>query len=51
MENNLKSTTKALLMVTHDRYFLDRCVDRIFAFDGNGNISSTRVAIVIIRLL
>ena len=33
MENNLKSTTKALLMVTHDRYFLDRVVNKTFELD------------------
>lgn len=43
IENNMKSTTKALLMVTHDRYFLDRMVNktieldkgRLYTYDGN----------------
>ena len=38
MENNLKSTTKALLMVTHDRYFLDRVVNKTFELDKGQNI-------------
>ena len=25
-----------MIVVSHDRYFLDRTVDRIFAFEGNG---------------
>jgi ATP-binding cassette subfamily F protein uup len=43
LENYLKSRQGALLMVTHDRYFLDRVTDKIFElnkgdlkiFDGN----------------
>jgi ATP-binding cassette subfamily F protein uup len=43
LEENLKKTTKALLMVTHDRYFLDRVVNktleldkgRVFTYTGN----------------
>ena len=27
-----------VITVSHDRYFLDRIVKRIFAFDGNGNL-------------
>ena len=25
-------------MITHDRYFLDRICNKIFAYEGNGNI-------------
>ena len=28
-----------MVTVSHDRYFLDNVVDRIFAFDGNGHLS------------
>lgn len=43
IENNMKSATKALLMVTHDRYFLDRMVNktieldkgRLYTYEGN----------------
>ena len=34
LEQYLKERRGALLMVTHDRYFLDRVVDRIFELDG-----------------
>ena len=33
----LKYFTGALLVISHDRYFLDNVADRIFAFDGNGH--------------
>lgn len=33
LENYLKRTTKALLMVTHDRYFLDNVCDSILELD------------------
>ena len=29
----------AVVAVSHDRYFLDKTVDRIFAFEGNGKIT------------
>ena len=36
LENNLKRTAKALIMVTHDRYFLDRVVNKTIELDrGN----------------
>ncbi len=43
LESMLKTTTKALIIVTHDRYFLDRAVNRIieldkgkmYTYDGN----------------
>ncbi len=38
LEDYLDGFAGAVVIVSHDRYFLDRCVDRIFAFDGNGNI-------------
>ncbi|MDO5803652.1 MAG: ABC-F family ATP-binding cassette domain-containing protein [Clostridia bacterium] len=38
LEDYLDGFAGAVVIISHDRYFLDRCVDRIFAFDGNGNI-------------
>lgn len=34
LEDYLKSTNKTLLMVTHDRYFLDRICDHIIELEG-----------------
>ncbi len=39
LEGSLKERKGALLMVTHDRYFLDRVVDRVFELD-RGNLYS-----------
>ena len=36
LEDYLRSYKKSILLVTHDRYFLDRLVDHVFAFEGNG---------------
>lgn len=38
LEDYLESFNGAVITVSHDRYFLDKCVDRIFAFEGNGVI-------------
>ena len=38
LEEFLINFENTVIVVSHDRYFLDRCVDRIFAFDGSGNI-------------
>lgn len=38
LENYLDGFDGAVVTVSHDRYFLDKCVDRIFAFEGNGYI-------------
>lgn len=38
LEDYLDSFNGIVLTVSHDRYFLDRVVNRIFAFDGKGNI-------------
>lgn len=37
LEDYIKGFNGAVVIVSHDRYFLDKCVDRIFAFE-NGNI-------------
>lgn len=36
LEDYLDGFAGILIMVSHDRYFLDRMADRIFAFEGNG---------------
>lgn len=38
LEDYLDTFNGIVLTVSHDRYFLDRVVNRIFAFDGKGNI-------------
>lgn len=38
LEDYLKDFPGCLIIVTHDRYFMDRLVDHIFVFEGNGNI-------------
>jgi ATP-binding cassette subfamily F protein uup len=39
LEDYLDSYDGIVLTVSHDRYFLDRIVNRIFAFEGRGKIS------------
>ena len=36
LEDYLNSFVGIVILVSHDRYFLDNTVDRIFAFDGSG---------------
>ncbi|NNJ09567.1 ABC-F family ATP-binding cassette domain-containing protein [Chloroflexales bacterium ZM16-3] len=38
LENYLDDFSGAVIAVSHDRYFLDRVVGRIFAFEGDGRI-------------
>lgn len=38
LENYLDSFPGCLIIVSHDRYFLDRTVDTIFRFEGNGRV-------------
>ncbi len=38
LEDYLDRFDGIVVAVSHDRYFLDRVVSRIFAFEGNGNI-------------
>lgn len=38
LENFLDSFGGVVITVSHDRYFLDRVVDRLFVFTGNGHI-------------
>ncbi len=37
LEDYIQGFSGAVIIVSHDRYFLDKCVNRIFAFE-NGNI-------------
>ncbi len=38
LEEYLDTFNGAVVVVSHDRYFLDKCVDRIFAFEDFGHI-------------
>ncbi|PWU03141.1 MAG: ABC transporter [Bacteroidetes bacterium] len=38
LENFLNEFKGCLLIVSHDRYFMDRLVDHLFIFEGEGNI-------------
>ncbi|MEY8000060.1 ABC-F family ATP-binding cassette domain-containing protein [Clostridium sp. Mt-5] len=39
LENYLQNFKGAVVAVSHDRYFLDKIVNKIFAFEGQGKIS------------
>jgi len=39
LEDYLESFPGAVITVSHDRYFLDKVVDKIFYFEGDGHIS------------
>lgn len=38
LEDYLEDFNGCVIVVSHDRYFLDRTVDTIFAFEGEGNL-------------
>ena len=38
LEEHLREFKGCLLIVSHDRYFLDKCVDHLFVFEGDGKI-------------
>lgn len=38
LEEYLHEFKGCLIIVSHDRYFLDKCVDHLFVFEGNGRI-------------
>lgn len=38
LEEYLESFNGCVLIVTHDRYFLDKIVDHLFVFEGNGTV-------------
>ncbi|MFI5204561.1 MAG: ABC-F family ATP-binding cassette domain-containing protein [Flavobacteriales bacterium] len=39
LEDYLGSFEGCVLIVTHDRFFMDRITDHLFVFDGNGNVT------------
>jgi ATP-binding cassette subfamily F protein uup len=39
LEDYLDDFAGAVIIVSHDRYFLDRLVDKVFAFEGSGKIT------------
>jgi ATP-binding cassette subfamily F protein uup len=39
LEDYLDEFAGAVIVVSHDRYFLDRCVERLLVFEGDGTIS------------
>lgn len=39
LEDFLEKFSGCLLLVSHDRYFMDHLVDQLFVFEGNGQIS------------
>lgn len=38
LENYLESFPGGLLVISHDRYFMDKLIDHLFVFDGKGSI-------------
>ncbi|MBO7306787.1 MAG: ABC-F family ATP-binding cassette domain-containing protein [Alistipes sp.] len=38
LEEYLREFKGSLIIVSHDRYFLDKCVDHLFVFEGDGRI-------------
>ena len=38
LEDYLKNVQGCLIVVSHDRYFMDRVVDHLFVFHGNGEV-------------
>lgn len=38
LEEYLREFSGCLIIVSHDRYFLDKCVDHLFVFEGEGRI-------------
>jgi len=38
LENYLKEFPGGLLVISHDRYFMDKLVDHLFVFDGSGTV-------------
>ena len=48
LEDYLDTFAGIVITVSHDRYFLDRIVNRIFAFEEGGHLNSTKAVIRII---
>lgn len=49
LEDYLDSFQGIVITVSHDRYFLDRVVRRIFAFEGEGKMQQYEGGLPIIR--
>ena len=49
LEDYLDSFAGIVIAVSHDRYFLDRMVRRIFAFEGDGKVVQYEAALRITR--
>jgi ATP-binding cassette subfamily F protein uup len=41
LEEYLRNFQGCLIVVSHDRYFMDKMVDHLFVFDGSGEIKDT----------
>ena len=41
LEDYLRNFQGCLIVVSHDRYFMDKMVDHLFVFDGSGEIKDT----------
>lgn len=41
LEDYLRAFQGCLIIVSHDRYFMDKMVDHLFVFEGNGKIKDT----------
>jgi ATP-binding cassette subfamily F protein uup len=39
LEDFLCAYTGCLIVISHDRYFIDKIADRIFFFEGDGKVS------------
>ena len=50
LEDYLDTFPGIVIAVSHDRYFLDRVVNRIFAFEGQGKVTQYEADLRIIRL-
>lgn len=49
LEEGLEEFAGCAVVVSHDRWFLDRICTHILAFDGEGNVEFTRAATAITR--
>jgi len=49
LEDYLRNFQGCLIVVSHDRYFMDKMVDHLFVFDGSGEIKDTFVNYTVYR--
>lgn len=38
LEDYIESFKGCVIIISHDRFFMDRCIDHLFVFEGEGNI-------------